>query len=1090
MKLTAGPARSLTALLTMSSLGLLPANSLANDSDQDDQRPVTNLDRVNALRPEGGGMGMATGIGGGSTGRWDVLTPAPSLGRTDAAQETDIRDPCGNDSQPGTQGAGNPVVLYTGNKIEIETDFTSAGEMGLYLQRSYNHHWSATGLFGHHWLSNFDYSLILSDGDDLAWLQRPDGRRLKFLRDLSSGRWYDDRAQPVAYIERHADGSFTVHNEERGTERYDPQGYITQRKNEQGVAWNFTYINRYLQKVTHSSGRSVQFIWTNGQLTQVIDPAGNSVRYSYTPNVFAGPRARLASATLPGAPATTISYHYEDGRYPGGLTGKSFNGIRYSTFAYDDQRRTIRTEHAGGVERNEFSYNVLSSEQVTPPPPPLRPGAEIGNPDTGWCEYDARAGYVCYEAHVPSSGRSASTVGAASINLTKTRAIKMSVTHTNPLGRRTTYVYENGKLISVAGDQSPRCSASYKELTYDSNGLPDILSDFQGTLTDYDYDAQGREVRKVQAAGTPLARTIETTWNAQHRIVSEKIVGVRQSDYKYDTRGNITSIIGRNLTQYGVPNQKHATNYVHSYHGNGLKASLKVDGPLAQDDVTYRYSTQGDLLSVTNALGHVTTYGDYNSFGMPGRVTNANGHVTEVSYDNRARLISRRSMMGNAWAATTFAYDGAGNLASITQPDGVTVRYDYDAAKRLQTQVKPQGDGTYAWTRYTYDAASNITRTEVLHNDYAADTAVVGYVDQVAHDAQWNWSVRGWACTTGSNTPIQVEVFSEGGTLLGATTANLASSAAVASACQATGSAYSFQVPISLAHRQQFGGQKILVHGLSPRGSAYHRAIGNSGALAIPMAQVTGQITGVSKDQNWNYFVEGWACSIGSAGSIPVHIYVGGAAGSGVYALTGNANLASDSAISKSCQSNGKHRFRIPLDYGVRQAHGGKSIHVHGISPSGGPNLVIGGSGTQSIPHYIKSVKIYYGADKPNIVNGESTLLRGTAENTGNVVWQTDNYVLWGETQQVNQRISLTSPIYPGQSFYFDRHIAPPNHNNFTRVVSYIAIMANDAGAWGTQGHTVVYIGPYYEQPSCDFGQDCEEVISFVRKSTLQEGAP
>ncbi|MCY1461429.1 hypothetical protein D9M71_790860 [compost metagenome] len=47
--------------------------------------------------------------------------------------------------------------------------------MGLYLQRTYNHHWSAAGVFGHHWLSNLDYSLAFSAGDAVAWAQRPDG---------------------------------------------------------------------------------------------------------------------------------------------------------------------------------------------------------------------------------------------------------------------------------------------------------------------------------------------------------------------------------------------------------------------------------------------------------------------------------------------------------------------------------------------------------------------------------------------------------------------------------------------------------------------------------------------------------------------------------------------------------------------------------------------------------------------------------------------------------------------------------------------------------------------------------------------------
>ncbi|MGE8249191.1 MAG: RHS repeat domain-containing protein, partial [Stenotrophomonas bentonitica] len=210
-------------------------------------------------------------IGGGGGG-----TAAPA--QTSKEQETDDRqDDC-------PEVSGNPVVLYTGNKVEPELDFASQGEMGLYLQRTYNHHWSAVGIFGQHWLSNFDYSLAFSDERNLAWSQRPDGRRIKFLRDLSSGHWFEDKAQPVAYIKQNGDGSFTLHNEQRGTESYNAEGFITQQRDEQGVAWTYSYNNRYLQRVTHSSGRQINFSWSNGQLVRVTDPAGNAYQYTYTAN--------------------------------------------------------------------------------------------------------------------------------------------------------------------------------------------------------------------------------------------------------------------------------------------------------------------------------------------------------------------------------------------------------------------------------------------------------------------------------------------------------------------------------------------------------------------------------------------------------------------------------------------------------------------------------------------------------------------------------------------------------------------------------------------------------------------------------------
>lgn len=312
----------------------------------------------------GGNPGFDPGRGGGGGG--GPRQPSEGAPEQDTPSKLNKASSCGEVS-------GNPVVLSTGNKVEPELDFSSAGEMGLSLQRNYNAYWGARGLFGNHWLSNFDYTLVAS-GTTL-WAQRPDGRRLKFELDGASGHYLEAKPGPVAYVAKEADGSYTLYNEDNGVEHYNAQGYVTELRNEQGVRWSFRYDGTYLQEVTHSSGRSVKFAWGDGVVTQVTDPGGNVYRYTYTPNVFgqgAG-NGRLASAVLPGAPETTISYHYENGSFIGGLTGKSFNGVRYSTFTYDSEGRATSTEHAGGVERFAFAYNVEATTPVTPPPYPPRP---------------------------------------------------------------------------------------------------------------------------------------------------------------------------------------------------------------------------------------------------------------------------------------------------------------------------------------------------------------------------------------------------------------------------------------------------------------------------------------------------------------------------------------------------------------------------------------------------------------------------------------------------------------------------------------------------------------------------------------------
>jgi YD repeat-containing protein len=56
-------------------------------------------------------------------------------------------------------------------------------------------------------------------------------------------------------------------------------------------------------------------------------------------------------------------------------------------------------------------------------------------------------------------------------------------------------------------------------------------------------------------------------------------------------------------------------------------------------------SWYGQLQTVTDALGHVTTYNTYNTFGQPLTITDPNGTVTTLTYDKRQRLLSR----GGGW---------------------------------------------------------------------------------------------------------------------------------------------------------------------------------------------------------------------------------------------------------------------------------------------------------------------------------------------------------------------------------------------------------------------------------------------------------
>jgi RHS repeat-associated protein len=651
---------------------------------------------------------------------------SPNYGQIEASEDKDSRapSPCEDEGQPT---AGNPVVLSSGNKIEREVDFAGSE---LRLERTWNQHWDGVGLFGYHWLSNFDYKLSFGSSYgisscyprpsiaecqtghsyDTIWAHRPDGRKIRYGK-AADGVYYEEKASPISRIVRQANGTWVLYGEHANVERYRTGGLPLEVKDEQGIGWTFAYggmQGTQLQRVTHTSSRFIQFLWSGDELTQIKDPAGNAYRYAYSHRKAYDGLHLLANVTLPGLPATHITYHYDTDTFQA-LVGKSYNDVRYSTFAYDAQRRATLSEHAGGLERHTFAYTS---------------GYQNGKPT-------------------------------------------LSVVQTNPLGKRATYTFVDRKLTAVNGQASANCPASASSITYDANGYKDKVHDHEGGVTDYDFNAKGQLLRRVEAAGTPEARATNYAWDPQeNRILRETVHAASgsaqflQTTYGYDARKRLASVAVKNLSSLVAASrdQTRLTTYTYTEHPNGMVATMRVDGPLpgTGDAVTYAYSTQGDLIRVSTALGDMLTYSNYNALGQPGRVAGINGDVTEYAYDARGRTTSVKRIVGGVAQATTYAYDAFGRLASVTTPDAHVRHRAYDAGWRLASTYEAEPGGSYARTRYTYNNASlpTVIESERLAGAPAAPVANAQFVGQTIPTihAGWPYTITIRLKNTGTST--------------------------------------------------------------------------------------------------------------------------------------------------------------------------------------------------------------------------------------------------------------------------------------------------------------------------------------------------
>jgi len=698
----------------------------------DQQRLPEELDTVEVWgRVPAAMTGTVSTSTGGFSGGGGFGGFAGNPGAQNEAQDANDKQNCDNNGS-GPQTSGNPVVLTSGNKVDPVVDFASEGEMGLFLRRTYNHYWTHRSLFGKHWLSNFDYTLVppMDPDRNIMWAQRPDGRRIKFIRPTDSKFWFEDKPEAVAFIEQLPNRPirYVLRSEERTVETYNQFGYVERVLNEHGVGWTFGYSGTYVTSVTHTSGRSTQLVWIANQLRQVIDPDGRSFHYTYDAHAFGSGAHRLKTVALPGTPATTITYHYENALFPGALTGKSFNSVRQSTYSYHPNGRTFATEHAGGVNRFAFTYALGASVPPQNPPPDPPPPGGICNPATGVCTAPQGGVDPVDEAAVEQRRRIAEQAEAE----IQTIYPNMVVSETNPMGRRTDYTIVNHKVTTVTGNATLNCPFRTRSITYDSDGFEDLVTDFNGNVVNQDYNDKGQLVRSVEGWQTSAARTTHYEWHPTiNRIEKITVEGDSETTLGFHPDRRLHTVTVRNLSAWGTPDEARTTTYTYTKFASGIVQTMVVDGPVPGqgDAVTWTYNAAGDLTSISNSVGHVIAFSQHNGRGQPGVRIGVNGDVQRYTFDHRGRLERLRSETSEGNADTVWAFAGSGLLESVTSPDGLTLHHDYDDARRLREQWYVEHAGTTARIAYLRNGAGDIVLRRVYRDAVQVRRTETAYDD-------------------------------------------------------------------------------------------------------------------------------------------------------------------------------------------------------------------------------------------------------------------------------------------------------------------------------------------------------------------------
>ncbi|MDN5924142.1 MAG: DUF6531 domain-containing protein, partial [Xanthomonadales bacterium] len=593
-----------------------------------------------------------------------------------------------------------------------------------------------------------------------AIVERPDGRVLKFT--LIGTLWQSD-ADVSERLAWSTDGSgapiaWTYTTNDDAVETYDAEGRLMSITSRDGFVQSLSYTDTsnlprdHVQKVTDPQGRTLRFGYNSGgQLISLTDGNGKVIQYAYDTS------GNLQTATYPDTNSgnTTRTYHYNETGQTGGtsqphaLTGiTDENNDRYASWGYTVAGKANLSVHGpfsgGTIDRTSLTFNGNGTTTVTD------------------CMGQDRV-----------------------------------------FGFQVQFLVARGTALDEPCDY---CGTNFASRIFDSHGYPSSGSDFRSFKTGFTYNARGLETQRIEAVGENKERTIDTTWNAnfrvptQRRVVNHAATIEKRTDLVYNSRGQPTARCAYDLTQSGASSYTCAASgsvpvgirrWVITYcdtidltppdsigsmaeklaKGCPLVGLVRrVDGPRTDvnDRMTYQYYLaddtasspkyrSGDPSEVIDALGHTTDYLAYGGNGRVLRMQDANGVLTDSIWHPRGWLLARsvRALASGSPSAndatTTMAYDGVGNLTGIEQPDGVSMTYTHDNAHRLTTITDDLGNHIdytldalgHRVAEKTFDVNNATTPSLFLTRTWNALSRLTHEYDAQSRDTQYAYDGNG-----------------------------------------------------------------------------------------------------------------------------------------------------------------------------------------------------------------------------------------------------------------------------------------------------------------------------------------------------------
>jgi RHS repeat-associated protein len=591
----------------------------------------------------------------------------------------------------------------------------------------------SSGPYGEGWsVAGVDQLISVTGG--VLWIYGSGGFR--YFAALGAGSFLSPANDTGTLTQSQVDNTYTYTAKGQVKWHFSSAGLLASVTDPHNLAITYTYSGGLLQTIAGPDGGVATFSYAAGKLSAVAEPGSRTVTatvngsgdltgltlpdgslrtlaydtnhhltsdqhgttsaaYSYTASTGELATAALgAGGTLTLDPANAAALATSPALNASAVFGVQIDPNGHtSTYTLDGLGRDTRTQQPGGVSWQDQRNSGGLPSQTTDP-----------NNNVTTYQYDNRSGTEDL-TQVTNADNSTE-------KFTYDPTFHQPTTITDGDGHTTTLTYDG-----TTGDLLTRTDALLHVTTYTyyqtggiSNGLVQSVTDPNGNVTSYGYDSSRRLTTMIQGYGTSAAATTAYAYDAAGNVLSVTDPDGHVTSYAYDglrreteeIRGYGTSAAATTVYGYDAAGDRTSVtdpdgNVTSTAYDAAGRATTVVQGygTAAASTSTLLYDAAGNLQSET------TGYSPTASYSHPS--------TTSYGYDALNRVTTTITGYGTSAAATVVtAYDAAGNVLSVTDPNGNVTSYGYDPLNRQVTLIEGYNTTAASTATTLYDAAGNV----------------------------------------------------------------------------------------------------------------------------------------------------------------------------------------------------------------------------------------------------------------------------------------------------------------------------------------------------------------------------------------------